>query len=92
MLYRVRGSFPESSAFQYPEKTNAVTETNNKSGESPLSQLQFDTLKVGMAFSGGYHALLPKNNFFYPMPTYAFRGRRVWHPPGNATPIFKVSN
>ena len=33
--YRVRKSFPESSAFQYSEETIAGTETNDTSAESP---------------------------------------------------------
>ena len=33
--HRVRKSFPESSAFQYPEKTIAGTETNDTSEKSP---------------------------------------------------------
>ena len=37
--YRVRKSFPESSAFQYPEKTMDGTKTNNTSAESPIFQL-----------------------------------------------------
>jgi hypothetical protein len=47
----VRKSFPESSNFQYPEKNIAGTETNNTSAESPVSQLSFGTLKVGVASS-----------------------------------------
>ena len=49
--YRVRKSFPESRAFQYPEKTIAGTETNHTSAESTVSQLSFGTLKVGVALS-----------------------------------------
>ena len=63
ILYRVRKSFPESRAFQYPEKTIAGTETNHTSAESTVSQLSFGTLKVGVASSWGCHPLLPQNNF-----------------------------
>ena len=34
-MYRVRQSFPESSGFQYSERTIASTETNITSAESP---------------------------------------------------------
>ena len=49
-----------SSLFQYSERTIATTETNNTSEESPRSQLSFDALKVGVASSGGRHALSPR--------------------------------
>ena len=45
-----------------------------------------------MALSGGRQALLPQDNFFYPICTYAFRGWRAWGPPENVTPTFRVPN
>ena len=64
LIYRVRQSFPESSGFQYSERTIASTETNITSAESPWSQLSFGTLKVGVALPGGCHALLPWKAYF----------------------------
>ena len=49
-----------SSFFQFSERTIASTETNDTSAESPGSQLLFDILKVGVASSGGHHALPPR--------------------------------
>jgi hypothetical protein len=49
-----------SSLFQYSERTITSIETNDTSAKSPGSQLLFDTLKVGMASSGGRHALSPR--------------------------------
>ena len=57
-LYRVQQSFPESSGFQYSERTIASTETNITSAESPWSKLSFGTLKVGVASSWGCNALI----------------------------------
>jgi hypothetical protein len=53
-----------SSAFQFSERTITTTETNNASAESPEFQLVFDTLKVGVALSGGRHALSPRKAYF----------------------------
>ena len=44
-----------SSLFQFSEETIASTKTNDTSAESPRFQLLFDTLKVGVALSGGRH-------------------------------------
>jgi hypothetical protein len=49
-----------SSLSQYSEGTIKSTETNDTSAESPGSQLQFDTLKVGVALSVGHHAVSPR--------------------------------
>ena len=53
-----------SSGFQYSERTINTAETNNTSAESPGSHLFFDTLKVGLALSGGRHALSPRKAYF----------------------------
>ena len=49
-----------SSFFQYSERTIASTETNYTSAESPVSQLKFGTLKVGVAWSGSRHTPSPR--------------------------------
>ena len=53
-----------SSLFQFSEETIASTKTNDTSAESPGFQLLFDTLKVGVALSGGRHALSPQKAYF----------------------------
>ena len=53
-----------SSLFQFSEETIASTKTNDTSAESPGFQLLFDTLKVGVALSGGRHALSPRKAYF----------------------------
>ena len=52
-----------SSLFQFSEETIASTETNYTSAKSLGSQLYY-TLKVGVASSGGRHALSPQKAFF----------------------------
>ena len=81
-----------SSLFQFSEETIASTKTNDTSAESPGFQLLFDTLKVGVALSGGRGDDLPQKIFFYLTRTYAFRGERAWRPPDKATPTFRVPN
>ena len=49
------------------------TETNDTSAESPLFQLLFGTLKVGVALPGGRHALRPRKAYF--VEFYGRRGR-----------------
>ena len=53
-----------SSLFQFSEETIASTKTNDTSAESPGFQLLFDTLKKGVALSGGCHALSPQKAYF----------------------------
>ena len=62
-----------SSLFQYSERTMNSTETNDTSAESPLFQLFFETLKVGVALPGGRHALRPRKAYF--VEFYGRRGR-----------------
>ena len=51
-----------SSLFQYSERTNDSTETNNTSAESSWSKL-FENRKFrGVALLGGRHALLPRKH------------------------------
>ena len=50
--------------FNFLKKTIASTKTNDTSAESPGFQLLFDTLKVGVALSGGRHALSPQKAYF----------------------------
>ena len=64
-----------SSLFQYSERTIASTETNYTSAESPGFQLLFDTLKVGVALSGGRHALSPQKAYFV---EFYGRGMGFW--------------
>ena len=53
-----------SSLFQYSESTIPSTVTYDTSAESPWSQLYFDTLKMGVASSGGRHASSPRKAYF----------------------------
>ena len=64
LKYTVRQSFPEPSSFQYSEIIIASTETNDISAKSSWFQLSFGTLKMGVALSGGRHALSPWKAYF----------------------------
>ena len=64
-----------SSLFQFSEETIASTKTNDTSAESPGFQLLFDTLKVGVALSGGRHALSPQKAYFV---EFYGRGMGFW--------------
>ena len=46
-----------SSLFQFSERTITNIEINNTSAKSPWTQLEFGTLKVGVAWSRGRHVL-----------------------------------
>ena len=64
-----------SSGFPFSERTITSTETNDTSAKSPWFQLSFGTLKVGVALSGGRHALSPWKVYFV---EFYGRGMGFW--------------